>query len=395
MAKGEDRQLNLKSWRLWIFALAIVSAFLVFYGWNLNSYVDGFSKSEIESVLTSRSIVDLYTVANAPYHALQKVTIYVFGDTGWGVRLPSLMIGLFSVLLFYLLIRQLTNRNITIFSTIMFAGASWMLNVARLGDPTITHILWPIAILLVAYNVYKFHLAWYWYVIAGATLGLASYTPRMIYFVLVAILVAIVVFHRYEARMHKVGALAGLATFIAVLTPGFIGVFLNPAQLTQIIGTPDLAGTLSNLATGLSDIAWKASLPDYLNLYNLALLNVVELGLVGLGLLVISTDIRAPRGWLIVGATLLSLVLIAVLPLKSINVHILLPLLSVLASIGLFTLWTRWREIFPKNQAARGLAIGALATIVVFSSLYHFERYYLGWSRVPETQSAFSQQFEQ
>jgi len=385
----EEKQLNLKSWRLWLFAIGIAATFLVFYGWNLNSYVDKFAISEVESVEVSKNLSFDHLV-NAPYQLMQKTTLYVFGNNGWGVRLSSLILGIVSVILFYLLMRQLTNRNITIFSTVMFAGTSWMLNVSRLGDPTITHILWPIAILLVAYNVYKFNLAWFWYVVAGAVLGLSSYTPRMIYFVLLAILVAIIVFHRYEARMHKLGALAGLITLLLILAPIGFGLYTNPSQLSDFLSTPELHGALTNTAKGFSDLAWKASLPNHLNLTDLALLNIVELGLATLGILVILTDVRAPRGWMIAGTTLLSTILIGVLPLKEINTYILLPLVAVLASIGLFTLWTRWREIFPKNQAARGLAIAALAITVIFSTLYHFERYYLGWSRVPETKAAFS-----
>jgi len=390
MANRDDK-LNLRSVRLWTFALVIVAAFLLFYGWDLTTYVSGFSASEVASVKSS-SQISFSGIANAPYNLLQNVTVNIFGQNGWGVRLPSLVFGLSTIVLFYLLMRQLTNRNITIFSTVMFAGASWMLNASRLGDPTITHIMWPIAILLVAYNVYKFNLAWFWYIVAGLILGLSSYTPRMIYFVILAVMIAIAVFHRYEAKMHKTGALAGLGIFLLALAPLIFGIYQNPSQLGEIAGTPDFQNVLANFADGLSNIAWKANLPAYLNLGNLPLLNIVELGLATLGILVIFTDIRAPRGWIILGTTAVSMVLISVLPMGYINVHLLLPQLAVLASIGLFTLWTRWRELFPKNEAARGTAIAALAFVVILSSYYHFERYYLAWSRVPETQTAFSQQ---
>ena len=396
MEKTKGKRINLKSVRLWVTVILLLGVVFLGYGWNLGSYVDGFSKSEAASITASKSI-GLENIVNAPYLYLQRISMQVI-DGGIGVRLPSVLIGLFSIGLFYLLMRQLTNPRIAILSSLMFAGADWMLHVSRLGDPTVTTVLWPIAVLLIAYNVYKFNLEWYWYVIAGLVLGIAAYTPRMIYFVVFAIIVAILVFHRYDTKLHKAGAVAGMATFGLAILPIIVGAVLNPSQISDILALPSKIPTpitfIDNLAITLRSVAWQADPVAYLNLSTLALVDIVTLIFALLGLLVIFTDVRAPRGWLLLSMLISSLLIVAVLPVKDTNAYFLLPTISIFSGIGLFTLWTRWRANFPTNKAARSFALIILGVVVVFSMSYNFERYYLAWSKVPETQAAFSKSID-
>ncbi|MBP6042073.1 glycosyltransferase family 39 protein [Candidatus Saccharibacteria bacterium] len=396
MEKTKGKRINLKSARLWATVILLLGVVFLGYGWNLGSYVDGFSKSEAASISASKTI-GLENIVNAPYLYLQKTSMQVI-DGGIGVRLPSVLIGLFSIGLFYLLMRQLTNPRIAVLSSLMFAGADWMLHVSRLGDPTVTTILWPIAALLIAYNVYKFNLEWYWYVVAGLVLGIATYTPRMIYFVVFAIVVAIMVFHRYDTKLHKAGAVAGMATFGLAILPIIVGAVLNPSQISDILALPSKIPTpislIDNLAIAVRSIAWKADSVAYLNLANLALVDIVTLIFALLGLLVIFTDVRAPRGWLLLSMLISSLLIVAVLPVKDTNAYFLLPTISIFSGIGLFTLWTRWRDNFPTNKIARSFALIILGVVVVSSMSYNFERYYLAWSKVPETQAAFSKSID-
>ena len=139
MEKTKGKRINLKSVRLWVTVILLLGVVFLGYGWNLGSYVDGFSKSEAASITASKSI-GLENIVNAPYLYLQRISMQVI-DGGIGVRLPSVLIGLFSIGLFYLLMRQLTNPRIAILSSLMFAGADWMLHVSRLGDPTVTTVL--------------------------------------------------------------------------------------------------------------------------------------------------------------------------------------------------------------------------------------------------------------
>ncbi len=377
-----------------ILALVICA---VMYTWNISEFVHGFNKVELESVNLSQ-VIDINYLVDAPYHSLQKLSLTVFGESSLGVRAASVAVGLVSVILFYHLLRQLTNKRISLLATAMFATSSWMLTISRLGSPIIMNILWPIAILLIAYNVYQRHMSWYWYIIAGSVLGLAAYTPRMIIFVIFAIIVAIAVFHRYDASMHKAGALSGLAVFILFISPLIYSLVIAPSQIQDLIAipksVPGVSGIVDNTLSAVSNIGWNANLPSYLNLGNLPLLDIATLTFAALGLIVIFTDLRAPRGWLLLSIIASGAVVITLTPLKIVNVFFALPTISILSGIGLFTLWTHWREFFPKNVAARGLALSLLSLVVLFSMSYNFERYFFAWSRVPETQAAFSDQLD-
>ena len=220
----------------------------------------------------------------------------------------------------------------------------------------------------------------------------------MIYFVVFAIIVAILVFHRYDTKLHKAGAVAGMATFGLAILPIIVGAVLNPSQISDILALPSKIPTpitfIDNLAITLRSVAWQADPVAYLNLSTLALVDIVTLIFALLGLLVIFTDVRAPRGWLLLSMLISSLLIVAVLPVKDTNAYFLLPTISIFSGIGLFTLWTRWRANFPTNKAARSFALIILGVVVVFSMSYNFERYYLAWSKVPETQAAFSKSID-
>jgi 4-amino-4-deoxy-L-arabinose transferase-like glycosyltransferase len=396
VAESTDTKDKLSAKVLVLSAISIVLVG-VLYSWNIGGFVPGFSRPEVESVSSSHTL-QTDNMVDAPYRSLQKLSIGILGENGYGVRAPSVVVGLISVALFYLLLKQLTNKRMSLLATAMFATSSWMLHVSRLGDPTVMNILWPIAIVLVAYHVYQHHLDWYWYLVAGGLLGLAAYTPRMIIFVVFALVVAIAVFHRYEASMHKIGALAGLGVFGLFLAPLVYNAVVEPAVLKELVALPEAIPTLRDLVdtawNAISTISWHANLPNYLNLGSLPLLDSATLAFAGLGFLVIFTDIRAPRSWLLLGIILSGIIALVVTPLPVTNVYFALPTLSILSGIGIFTLWSHWRELFPINTAARGLALGLLGLVVIFSMSYHFERYYLAWSQVPETTEAFSEQLK-
>ena len=395
MAKKVRIELTKSSLLITGFTVLALVICAIMYTWNISEFVHGFNKVELASVNLSR-FIDINYLVDAPYHSLQKLSLTVFGDSSLGVRTASVIVGLISVVLFYHLLRQLTNKRISFLASAMFATSSWMLTISRLGSPIIMNILWPIAIVLIAYNVYQRHMSWYWYIIAGSVLGLAAYTPRMIIFVIFAIIVAIAVFHRYDATMHKAGALAGLAVFILLLSPLIYSLVISPWQIQTLVAIPEkvpsIPGIVDNTLSAVSNIGWNADLPRYLNLGNLPLLDIATLTFAALGLIVIFTDIRAPRGWLLLSIIAGGIVIITLTPLKIVNVFFALPTISILSGIGLFTLWTHWRAFFPKNVAARGLALSLLSLVVLFSMSYNIERYFFAWSRVPETQAAFSDQ---
>jgi len=388
---------NKTFWK-YLFSGITVLAFIGLYVWNLDTFAGRLAKPEFVAASQHLHLSQIPFV-DAPYGILQSVSMKLLGVSAVSIRLPSVLIGLLSVSLFFVLIKQLTNRRMAVLATAMFATMSWLLHVSRLGDSTVMNALWPVVILLIAYKVYKHHMKWYWYLTAGTILGLACYTPRMIYFVVFTLLIGAAVFHRYEASMHRGGALGGLGLLALVSAPLLYGMVSQPDTARQILALPETLPTVSTLLNtalvSAKSIISFAELPAYLSLQTLPLVDIATLAFALLGLLVIFTDIRAPRGWLLLAMLACSLAMVIVLPIAVVNVYIVLPLISILAGIGLFTLWSHWRERFPHNTAARSVALISLGLVVALSVSYHLERYYWAWSRVPETNAAFTANADQ
>jgi len=60
-------------------------------------------------------------------------SIAIFGLNEIGVRLPSAFLGTFSILIFYFIVKNLTNRNIrkSLLITLFFAFSIWHINFSR------------------------------------------------------------------------------------------------------------------------------------------------------------------------------------------------------------------------------------------------------------------------
>ena len=71
---------------------------------------NGLSKDEMESVTTSFNLnhdtILSGNIIDLPYHILQKYSIAIFGLNGFGIKLPSILIGGVLGLLFILLLNR-------------------------------------------------------------------------------------------------------------------------------------------------------------------------------------------------------------------------------------------------------------------------------------------------
>ena len=156
----------------------------------------GLSTSEISSATASqnlnlRSIFDGQLV-DLPYRLLQKTVFKFIGITTYSVIIPSIIIGgLLGFFLILLLNRWFKNNTAIIASIIAVLSSNFLFLVSN-GTPLIMVVFWPTLLLWLGSKVQgKERPAPIWSFIFAFALFLSSFTPYMIYLIILILIYTI------------------------------------------------------------------------------------------------------------------------------------------------------------------------------------------------------------
>src|SRR5574344_956862 len=107
---------------------------------------NGLSDEEMASSTTSfyldKDSITNGNIVDLPYHILQKVSISLFGLTVYGIKLPSIILGLFLSILLVLLLNRWFKNNTAIIAAILTVLSSSFLYIAGSGTPLIMTVFW-------------------------------------------------------------------------------------------------------------------------------------------------------------------------------------------------------------------------------------------------------------
>ncbi|MBI5127463.1 glycosyltransferase family 39 protein [Candidatus Roizmanbacteria bacterium] len=182
-----------------VIILIVLSAFFIFY--NFTAIPKFLTFDEIEFTKLALSLQDkpyipyslLATGHSTLYFYIILLSLKIFGVSAFALRLPAAIFGLFSVFLFYFVIRELKNYELKIkkynvlpfLLTTILLSSRWFLNFSRFAfEPTFLLFLELTSI----YFLLKYfkELKWQYLISCGLFAGLAfnSYTPGRIFFLL-------------------------------------------------------------------------------------------------------------------------------------------------------------------------------------------------------------------
>ena len=157
----------------------------------------GLSSGEVSSIVTSQNL-NLRTIfdgnlVDLPYHLLQKIIFKLFGITIYTAILPSIIIGgLLGFFLILLLNRWFRNNTAIIASIITVLSSSFLFLVSN-GTPLIMIVFWPTLLLWLGSKVQgKERPAPIWSFIFAIALFLSSFTPYMIYLIILILIYTII-----------------------------------------------------------------------------------------------------------------------------------------------------------------------------------------------------------
>lgn len=356
----------------------------------------GITTAEMQSTVTSSSFtVSLQdfnpeTIVNLPYHLLQRLSISQLGVTQFSIKLPSIILGLFSALGLLLLLRMWFKQNVAVITTVLVITTGQFLFLTQSGTPAILYVFWSVWLLVSALMVSrKAKGLTLWKMSLFGIGALSLYTPLAGYMILALLSAAVLHPHlRYIIRhLSRPRVILGSICGLILLVPLIYSITQQPSIAMRLFGIP----------TEMPDIIFnlKVIFDQYLNFINTNPETIVTpvygLGtvlLIILGLIQLFTTKYTARGYIIIAWSILLLPIIIINP-QYVTVTFL-PVVLLMA-MGISLLISRWYRVFPRNPYARIAGLVPLAILIggmVFSGV---ERYIYSYLYSPPIAQQFSQ----
>lgn len=370
----------------------LLAGLLLFAGLYLpGGLVDIERTSVIRSASLSLSEPSTLAVPNLPYYALQAAVFALWGVSIFTIKLPSLILALFSAIGLVLLLRRWFKPNIAVLVSIITVTTGQFMYVAQVGAPSILYIFWPITLLLLGTQITRVK-KWrfLWKILFAITAALSLYTPLGIY-PLLAVLLA-VIFHphlraiirrlsRFRLTIVSLIFLVGIAPLIWLIT-------INPHLFLTLLGAPQ-SGEAPNLAANIIEVSkqyflfWQPSSSEVMT-------PVFGLGsalLIALGFYRLVRTRETTRSYLII------FWIACIIPVLVLNPRFttvtFVPAVLMLAA-GLTSLIGYWYRLFPRNPYAR--VTGLIPIVILVGALIStgLVRYIYGYHYTPSVATLFS-----
>ena len=165
-----------------IVALTLLAA--VVRLWALGAIPQGIHGDEAQVGIDARRVlaegwIGPYTLSAlgqpAGHAYLTAPAIELFGSTDWAVRLPLALVAVAAIPLAYALFRLQANRTVATMAAFLLAVSLWHIHYSRVAHWPISYVTVELAV-LVLWTLALRRGQWYWFVAAGAVLGLGLYT---------------------------------------------------------------------------------------------------------------------------------------------------------------------------------------------------------------------------
>ena len=313
---------------------------------------------------------------------LDAVSVALLGARPIAIYLTTVVIGLVTLPIHFLLASRLFGRRVGLISAALLAVSFWAVHYSRLGYRTLLVPLFLDLAFLLLWWASQRGSAWRW-ALAGAVIGLGAYTYTS-YRLVVLVIVGLVVV-RIMAGRELPGTRSGWALYAlgaaALAAPLAIATILHPDVLNRDVGVSVLnGGPLSGLPGRLADHAWRTIAAfnvwgDAERQYNIPHLPLLD-PLVGLAFL--AGIVVAVRRWRESRYALLLLwlgVFTLVVGLSDRTPHMLrgsglVPAAYLLAAVGLDAVL---KKLWPRRVAPVAAAIWVIS--LAWTAVFYFAVY--------------------
>ena len=373
---------------------ALISALLILVvGIAIFTTPGGLRVGEMDAVVKSASLsvesLEPSMVINLPYHVLQRGIFMVFGVSTITIKLPSLILGLMTIVGVFFLTRIWFRRNVAVLTTILAATSTQFLFLIQDGTPAIMYtfiVIWLLLSGTLVTRNYAFNT--FWKVFAGVLLASALYVPLGIYLVIAVIITAWLHPHiryivRHITRMRLILAVSLAAAFV---TPVIYACIVDPTTLRTLLGI-----NITHFALWQNIVEMWHAFAGFLSPVN----SYLVLPLFSLGVVVLMTigvynlwrQRHTARGYVvfILGGLLLPFIF-----LDSTHVGNVFALAVILMGYGISYLISTWYRLFPRNPYARIAGLIPLTVLILGMVYSGIIRYTHNYTYNPDVLSYYS-----
>ena len=339
----------------------------------------GISQNEMDSVVSANEISFTNPtnekIVNLPYYLLQKISISIFGLSLYSIKLPSIIISVFTALFIILLLNRWFKSDVAIVGSILTTLSTAFLFLAGSGTPVIMYIFWLALILWLGSKIVgNEHTSPVLVVSFVLALAFSMYTPHLIYVSACIGIAAIIHPHlRFALKQLKLYQLIiCFSAFAIAILPLVIGCVMSPDNIRTLTLMPDfnISNYFNNIAIAFAPFFSFSMAYD--SIYLAPLFGLATVALIIIGALASMNQLFTSRN------TVVSLLVIfAILASgldQDIAITIIIPI-SILAAAGLESIIDKWHSLFPENPYAHFLGTTPVLVVVlmiVISGLTHF-----------------------
>lgn len=353
----------------------------------------GISNTETNAVIKSAgvSITDISSLAvtDLPYHLLQQTSMQLFGVSNLSIKLPSLILALFSGIGLIILLRRWFKANIAVLASVIAVTTGQFLFIAQSGTTGILYVLWPVLLLLIGTLVAKkAKFQTFWKITFFIVAALSLYTPLSIYALVALGFAGVLHPHlRYIIRhLSKVRLVIACLIGAAIVAPLVLGIIKTPSLGLSLLGVPtEMPDFLANIAT-LGKQYLGFAIPTTTNLMT-PVFGLGSMLIIGFGIYKLIRTRESTQSYLII-TWIVCLIPILITNPRFTSVTFL-PLVLLLAT-GLSSLLNNWYRLFPRNPYARITGLIPLFILISALVLSGLERYAYGYHYDPQTVPNFS-----
>lgn len=382
MTKDTVKNYTLYKLRFWIgysMLLMVLVGVLLFAA----LYVPGgFTAEERASALQSSSLKladpSSLLIIDLPYHAVQKLSISLFGLSGFSVTLPSVVFGLLAAVGIVLVLSRRFSKTVGILVGGIITISAFFISLATSGTPGIMLVFWPVALLTVAsYGVRGKTLHPAAVYIGSFVAALSLFTPFSVYILLALLIGGLLhphiryLFRKTSPQSIWTGALIVAAACAAI---GY-ATYQHPVFLAELVYksahfSTDIMTNLHLLAMQLIDFSSASTATTGLlaPVFGLSALTLAAVGLYSLLYWRHSVVSYIVFSW--------TLLLVPILLLNPTSLALLIVPLTFLVAAGSNFLLRYWYKLFPRNPYARVFALVPITILFACVILSGTTRYF-------------------
>lgn len=306
-------------------------------------------------------------------------------------RLPNVIIGLLTIVIFAWLIRLWHGTRTAILSTLIFATSAWVLHASRLASYDVVYLLVIPALLLTIAALQRHSnkpIVFY-----GSMLiwGSLIYVPGAIWLVVLTIYWerrTIRQSWKHLANLYKriLYVISGL-----VWLPLLINYLLTSNAHKFWLGLPEHFSSPVNLIKNVGDVLYNLFVHGPTNasiwLSTAPIFDVLTLTMFILGIYFYIAHWRVGRARILLSYLLVGIALISIG--GTVGLSLVIPLVYICAATGIAYLIQQWLQIFPFNPVARSIGITLVVIAIALSCAYNLRSYFIAWPHNSLTQSTF------